>query len=155
MASGPSKARNVVPAFISGTAQTATYDGASDDLLTGGLGKSGLAGAAPTFANPAAPTAAELRRAAIYNNYRALIDPTAAGGFGVLYGPNIDASGADTLGEGKIAGDETIAYVDGVLREHDSAARHCGRSFCASVRGPAVDSSRAGYARLCRWGHYR
>jgi hydroxybutyrate-dimer hydrolase len=32
------------------------------------------------------------------------------GGYGSLYGPNIDTNGADTLGEGKIAGLEAIAY---------------------------------------------
>ena len=46
------------------------------------------------------------------NNYRALIDPTADGGFGRLFGPNIDANGGDTLGEGKIAGTEYLAYSD-------------------------------------------
>src|SRR5690349_22346362 len=37
---------------------------------------------------------------------------TAKGGYGVLYGPNIDVNGHDTLGEGKIAGEEHIAYAD-------------------------------------------
>jgi hydroxybutyrate-dimer hydrolase len=103
---------NTLPSFVTGTIVKNTYDGTTNDLLTGGLGKSGLAGAAPTFANPAAPTAAELRTLAIYQNYRALIDPTTGGGYGVLYGPNIDTSGNDTLGEGKIAGDEWLAYDD-------------------------------------------
>ena len=69
------------------------------------------AGAAPAIANPTAPTAAELRTLAIYNNYRALVD-IAAGGYGALYGPNIDVNGNHTLGEGKIAGTEYIAYAD-------------------------------------------
>ena len=30
----------------------------------------------------------------------------------MLYGPNIDRNGADTLGEGKIAGVEYLAYAD-------------------------------------------
>lgn len=91
---------------------TQTYDGNSDDLLTAGLGKTGLAAAtAPAYANAAAPTAAELRRNAIYNNYRALVDANkGTGGYGSLYGPNIDINGADTLGEGKVAGLEAIAY---------------------------------------------
>jgi hydroxybutyrate-dimer hydrolase len=90
------------------------YNGTSDDLLTAGLGKSGLVStvAAPVFADPLNPTAAELRRRAIYVNYRALVDVSVAGGFGVLYGPNIDTSGNDTLGEGKVAGDEYLAYAD-------------------------------------------
>jgi hydroxybutyrate-dimer hydrolase len=104
---------NFAPAaLIPFTLRHAKYDGVSNDLLTGGLGKSGLAGSAPGFADGAHPTAAELRTRAIYTNYRALVDITAAGGYGVLYGPNIDTSGNDTLGEGKIAGDEWLGYAD-------------------------------------------
>src|SRR5437870_4610611 len=103
--------KNVKPDFV-GTVTKTTYDGTTDDLLTGGLGKSGLQGTAPTFADPSNPTPAELRRYAIYNNYRPLVDITTKGGFGTLYGPNIDASGNVTAGEGKIAGTEYIAYDD-------------------------------------------
>jgi len=102
---------NVKPSSV-GTITRTDYDGATDDLLTAGLGKSGLAGAAPTFVDPAHPTAAELRRAAIYNNYRALLDMTAAGGYGALFGPNVDAAGTVTTSEGKIAGSEYLAFMD-------------------------------------------
>jgi hydroxybutyrate-dimer hydrolase len=89
------------------------YDGTTDDLLTGGLGKAGISSLTlPGFVDAAKPTAAELRRRAIYTNYRGLVDPTAAGGYGTLYGPNIDIHGNDTLGEGKIAGKEVLAYAD-------------------------------------------
>ncbi len=103
---------NTLPAGITNIVGPTTYDGNTDDLLTGGLGKTGLAGAAPGFADPLNPTAAELRRRVIYTNYRAVLDITAAGGYGTLYGPNIDVNGNDTLGEGKIAGMEYLAYVD-------------------------------------------
>lgn len=103
---------NVKPSFITGAAQKITYDGVTDDLLTAGLGKTGLQGAAPGFADPLNPTAAELRKRAIYYNYRAVLDITSNGGYGTLYGPNIDINGNSTLGEGKIAGDEYIAYAD-------------------------------------------
>ncbi len=103
---------NVKPGFISGDIREASYDGASDDLLTGGLGKTGIAAAAPAFANPAAPTVGELRRNAIHTNYRAVMDYTSAGGYGRLWGPNIDVNGNDTLGEGKVAGTEHIAVAD-------------------------------------------
>ncbi|KQP22640.1 3-hydroxybutyrate oligomer hydrolase family protein [Pseudorhodoferax sp. Leaf267] len=102
---------NVKPAFI-GNVQQTEYDGSTDDLLTAGLGKTGLAGAAPGYANAAAPTAAELRRHAIYTNYRALLDMTAAGGYGLLYGPNVAVDGTVTTGEGKVAGGEYVAYAD-------------------------------------------
>jgi hydroxybutyrate-dimer hydrolase len=99
------------------TAYTATTPGsgstaATQDLLTAGLGRTGLGGAAPTYADPANPTALELRRNAVYSNYRGLVDYTANGGYGRLYGPNIDAAGADTLGEGLIPGKEYIATLD-------------------------------------------
>jgi hydroxybutyrate-dimer hydrolase len=106
-------AANTKPDYITGEIRQAGYDGVNDDLLTGGLGKTGLLGAAPAFANPLAPTAAELRRNAIHTNYRALIDYTVAGGFTRLYGPNIDIHGQDTLGEGKVAGTEYIAVAGG------------------------------------------
>ncbi len=100
--------------FVASSLVCKDYDGVSDDLLTAGLGKSGLqSNAAPAIANPLQPTAAELRRLAIYNNYRALADMSTAGGYGVLYGPNIDLQGKDTLGEGKIAGRECLAYASG------------------------------------------
>jgi hydroxybutyrate-dimer hydrolase len=90
------------------------YDGVSNDLLTAGLGKSGLGNpVAPGFADPLNPTLEELRRLAIYNNYRALIDPTAGGGYGVLYGPNVTKDGVATTSEGLIAGDEYIAFENG------------------------------------------
>jgi len=101
---------NIKPAFAGTVANTA-YDGTSDDLLTGGLGRTGLAGAAPALS--ATPTAAELRRLAIHTNYRAILDITAGGGYGSLYGPNVDVNGVAGTGEGRIAGTETIAYADG------------------------------------------
>jgi hydroxybutyrate-dimer hydrolase len=103
---------NVLPSFIKSAIVTNSYDGTTDDLLTAGLGKSGLAGGAPAVANAASPTLAELRRLAIYNNYRALVDMTANGGYGTLYGPNVDSNGNVTTGEGRIAGDEYIAFAD-------------------------------------------
>lgn len=102
---------NAKPSYL-GAVSAITYDGGADDLLTAGLGKSGLGAASPTAANPLQPSAAELRRIAIWNNYRAVLDISANGGYGSLYGPNIDIAGKDTLGEGKVAGTEYIAYSD-------------------------------------------
>ena len=105
-------ALNAKPGYLGAVKETA-YDGVSDDLLTAGLGASGLAAAAPpAYADPLKPTAAELRRAAIHANYRAMLDMTAAGGYGLLYGPNVDAQGKPTAGEGKVAGTEYIAFAD-------------------------------------------
>jgi hydroxybutyrate-dimer hydrolase len=85
----------------------------TQDLLTAGLGKTGLGSVAPpSYADPLNPTAAELRRNAVWANYRGVLDQTAKGGYGSLYGPNIDASGADTLGEGLIPGKEFVGTID-------------------------------------------
>jgi len=102
---------NIKPSYL-GDISSKSYDGASDDLLTAGLGKTGLAAAAPAYADPANPTAAELRRNAIHANYRAVLDISANSGYGTLYGPNVDAKGVAGAGEGKIAGTEYIAYAD-------------------------------------------
>lgn len=96
------------PRFIAGDIIKNSYDGTTDDLLTAGLGAAGLqSAAAPGFVDPLKPTAAELRRRAIYQNYRALVDVAAAGGYGSLYGPQVGGSA-----DGKIAGDEYLAYAD-------------------------------------------
>ncbi|WP_460712719.1 3-hydroxybutyrate oligomer hydrolase family protein [Lysobacter terrae] len=58
-----------------------------DDLLTAGLGLAGLrAMAAPAFADPAHPTASELRRRAIWSNWRGIADLAPGGGYGEWYG---------------------------------------------------------------------
>lgn len=54
-------------------------DGTTDDLLSAGLGLTGLRGAAPGFADPAHPTPSELRRRAIYSDYRGLADLASLG----------------------------------------------------------------------------
>ncbi|MFM9435527.1 hydroxybutyrate-dimer hydrolase [Janthinobacterium sp. CG_23.3] len=102
---------NVLPAYL-GPITSASYDGVSNDLLTAGLGKTGLGGVTPDYADPANPSAVELRRNAIHANYRAVLDINANSGYGTLYGPNVDASGAVTAGEGKVAGSEYLAYAD-------------------------------------------
>lgn len=111
------QAFNVKPRFI-GEIRTQHYDGVSDDLLTAGFGLDGIRSAsAPAVSTP--PTAAELRRRAILVNYRALVDTSAAGGFGTLYGPMISVSADGTVtrpGEsidaGRVAGTEYLAFAD-------------------------------------------
>ncbi len=113
---------NAKPSFVSGDIRATHYAATSppspadpgvQDLLTAGLGKTGLESAVPPgFVNPVAPTALELRQRAIYVNYRALLDPTAAGGYGTLYGPNVDKDGNVTTSQGLIPGWEYLAYAD-------------------------------------------
>ena len=72
------------PAFGDDHAPPPSTDGAgttaaTQDLLTGGIGKTGLgAAAAPAYVDPLNPTALELRRNALYSNYRGIVDPTPA-----------------------------------------------------------------------------
>ena len=67
--------------------QRVTEHRGSDDLLTAGLGLDGLrAMAPPAFADAAHPTAAELRRRAIWSNWRGIADLSPGGGYGTLYG---------------------------------------------------------------------
>ena len=137
---------NTKPGFV-GTVSIKSYDGASDDLLTGGLGKTGLGAAVgPAFANPASPTAAELRKSAIYNNYRALVDPTAAGGYGTLYGPNVDSAGNVTAGEGRIAGVEYLAFSDdGSGRENVSLLVQIPNNF--DQANPCIETATSSGSR--------
>ena len=91
-----------LPAEIVGTPIRRELDGRSDDLLTAGLGLEGLRGGPPPLADPLRPVATELRRLAVYSAYRGLVDVTAAGGFGRLFGP---------AGGRLVAGVEILAAV--------------------------------------------
>lgn len=109
---------NVQPTYLSAISSI-SYDGERDDLLTAGLGKTGLAAAAPNYADANHPTSNELRRNAIHANYRAVLDIAANSGYGTLYGPNVDAQGNVGTGEGKVAGTEYIAYADDGSGKHN------------------------------------
>ena len=89
---------------------------ATQDLLTAGLGRTGLGLAtAPVYADPLNPTPAELRRNTIYSNYRGLIDASVGGGYGSLYGPNVNANNVAGNGEGLIPGREYVAVLDDAI----------------------------------------
>ena len=143
----------------SATAPAAGNTAATQDLLTAGLGRSGLgAAAAPTYADPLNPTALELRRNAIYANYRALVDYTAKGGYGTLYGPNVDVAGNATTNEGLIPGREYIATVDdGSGRKQTVVAVQVPDSFNRDapclVLGPS-SGSRGVYGAIASAGEW-
>ncbi len=104
---------SALPNFIIDDSLVKTcYDGTSNDLLSGGLGVAGLRNAAgPGYSDPANPTAEELRRNALHANFRAIIDTSDGGGFGDLFGPNINADGNEKTDE-MVPGCEYIAYSD-------------------------------------------
>jgi len=146
-------------ATYSATAPGKGDTAATQDLLTGGLGKTGLGSAvAPAYADPLNPTALELRRNALYANYRAIVDYTVNGGYSVLYGPNIDNSYANTLGEGLIPGKEYVATLDdGTGRKNVVLAVQIPASFNADkpciVVGPS-SGSRGVYGAIATAGEW-
>ena len=112
----------VKPPFVTGTISSKYYAAGicstpawceeGDDLLTAGLGTTGLLLAAPPFVDPLAPTPAELRRNAIHTNYRAALDILPTGGYTTLYGPNLTNRGQAVAGDVRIPGWEHITYAD-------------------------------------------
>lgn len=87
-----------------------TRHAGGDDLLTAGLGEAGLRAATPpAFADPLAPTPAELRRRAIWSNWRGIADLAPGGGYGEFYG-----------GFGAVSGTEyqTLATLPGARQPH-------------------------------------
>ena len=71
--------------FLTSPIRETTHRG-TDDLLSAGLGLEGLRGGPAAFADAAAPTAQELRRRAIQNNWKGIADLRPAGGYGEVYG---------------------------------------------------------------------
>lgn len=113
-----------LPFFIvQGSVEVTPYDGRTlrdpippfpgypDDLLSGGLNADGLQSiTAPGFADPLNPTATELRRLALYTNFRAITDMTTAGGYGLFWGPGL-APDFDGVEPGLIPGVEYTALM--------------------------------------------
>ena len=82
--------------MISPGAERTTTHRDGDDLLTAGLGIDGLRGLAPPpFADAAVPTAMELRRRAIWSNWRGIADLAPGGGYGEVYGSTVAVPGRE------------------------------------------------------------
>ncbi|KFN44712.1 3-hydroxybutyrate oligomer hydrolase family protein [Arenimonas oryziterrae] len=83
VATAPAKAKEMK--LVAGIALQSHREG--DDLLTAGLGTAGLRSPLPpAFADAAHPTPQELRRRAIWSNWRGIADLAPGGGYGELYG---------------------------------------------------------------------
>ncbi len=88
----------------------ATVHRSGDDLLTAGLGAAGLrAMVPPAFADAENPTAAELRRRAIWSSWRGIADLSPTGGYGELYGSLADIPGREY---------SSVAFVPGAGHPH-------------------------------------
>jgi hydroxybutyrate-dimer hydrolase len=101
-ASGPQRSATEAPMF---TSERSSDHRGSDDLLTAGLGLDGLrAMVPPAFADAAHPTAAELRRRAIWSNWRGIADLAPGGGYGTLYGTTVAVPGREFSALVKVEG---------------------------------------------------
>ncbi len=77
----------------------------SDDLLTAGLGLAGLrAMTPPAYADAEHPTPAELRRRALWSNWRGIADLAPGGGYGELYGSTVAVPGREFSAFATVAG---------------------------------------------------
>jgi hydroxybutyrate-dimer hydrolase len=114
---GSSAADSAPPFVVPRSLQVTSYDGVSDDLLSGGLNLAGLVNPVPPgFVDPLNPTPAELRRRGIHGNFRGIVDPVLAGGMGLLWGPQSPGTPSfPGVPFGLIPGVEYKAY----LRVHD------------------------------------
>lgn len=93
-----------------GTIRVTTHrDG--DDLLSAGLGMAGLRGPLPAFASSEQPTAAELRRRAIYSNWRGIADLGPLGGYSEIYGAVPVVAGREFTAVATLAGAKTTHRV--------------------------------------------
>ena len=85
--------------------QRATEHRDGDDLLTAGLGLAGLrAPVPPAFADAGHPTPAELRRRALWGNWRGIADLAPGGGYGDVYGSTANVPGREFSAFARVAG---------------------------------------------------
>jgi len=106
-ASGPQRSATEAPMF---TSERSSDHRGGDDLLTAGLGLDGLrAMVPPAFADAANPTADELRRRAIWSNWRGIADLAPGGGYGTLYGSTQAVPGREF---------SALARVEGASQPH-------------------------------------
>ena len=154
------------PPIVPGSLKVTTYDGVTDDLLSAGLNLEGLVSAAPPgFVDEQNPTPAELRRRAIYNNYRGIVDPMPGGGIGMLWGPRSNAAPSiPGATPGLIPGVEYKAYLRGSDRQghvnNVPAAVQIPRHFdpakaCVVLASPSGSRSLYGGIGIGEWALFK
>src|SRR4051812_27648858 len=147
-----------------GSLKITTYDGITDDLLSAGLNQAGLESLTPPgFVDANNPTAVELRRRAIYNNYRAIVDPVRAGGMGLLWGPALAPANSGAA-PGLIPGVEYKAYLRAPDRHphvnNIPAAVQIPRHFnpgkpCIVLASPSGSRSLYGAISIAEWALFK
>ena len=106
--------------------QRVTEHRGNDDLLTAGLGIDGLRGMAPpAFADAANPTAAELRRRAIWNNWRGIADLSPTGAYGQAYGSVASVPGREYSALARVPGAQQPHRVLVQVPDNFDTARRC------------------------------
>ena len=106
--------------------QASTDHRGNDDLLTGGLGLDGLrAMLPPAFADAEHPTPAELRRRALWSNWRGIADVSAGGGYGELYGSVASVPGREFSAFARLPGASQPHRVLLQLPDAFDAAKRC------------------------------
>ncbi|MCR6662140.1 MAG: D-(-)-3-hydroxybutyrate oligomer hydrolase [Luteimonas sp.] len=122
-ASGPSSKAAQASVFTS-ERNSVHRDG--DDLLTAGLGLDGLrAMVPPAFADAESPTPVELRRRAIWANWRGIADLAPGGGYGELYGSTAAVPGREFHAYATVAGATHPHRVMLQLPDGFDAAKRC------------------------------
>jgi hydroxybutyrate-dimer hydrolase len=154
------------PSIVHGSLQVTVHDGVTDDLLSAGLNLAGLVNSTPPgFVDALNPTPAELRRRAIYNNYRAIVDPILGGGMGLLWGPqSVGAPVIPGATPGLIPGVEYKAYLrvpDGHGHVNNvPAAVQIPQHFdpakpCIVAAMPSGSRSLYGAIAIAEWGLFK
>ena len=98
----------------------------SDDLLSAGLGAAGLRNpVAPAFIVPEKPSAAELRRRAIWSNWRGIADLSVGGGYDEFYGSLQAVPGREFRGLTRVPGAQQPHRVLVQLPDAFDLAKRC------------------------------
>ncbi|MFC5740838.1 3-hydroxybutyrate oligomer hydrolase family protein [Dyella tabacisoli] len=94
--------------FVRGEVRVTEHRG-RDDLLSAGLGLTGLAGAPVPLINPLQPSALDLRRRAIQSSWKGIADLGPLGGYGRAYGGVPDVPGREY---------QAFAWIPGAKSPH-------------------------------------
>ena len=122
-AGAPQRVAQEAPMF---TSERSSDHRGADDLLTAGLGLDGLrAMVPPAFADAARPTPAELRRRAIWSNWRGIADLAPGGGYGKLYGTTQAVPGREFSALVKVGGASQPHRVLVQVPDTFDTARRC------------------------------